>query len=135
MLLHVGDPRGVVPFQRQQLSVGSEDFGDCVFELPAAHNAWADRVDPVFRDAFDMLLTLNHEGERPNRVALFLIAMTRSLTATPVGQRQEARQPIGRQLETGGELPLSPGEADVLRVLWDGGHGYLSGIIHAETRM
>jgi hypothetical protein len=33
---------GVVPFQRQQLSVDSEDFGDSVFELPAAHNAWAD---------------------------------------------------------------------------------------------
>ena len=111
MLLHVGDPRGVVPFQRQKLSVGSEDFGDCVFALPAAHNAWADRVDPVFRDAFDMLLTLNHEGERPNRVALFLIAMTRRLAATPVGQRQGARQAIGRHLETGEELAFSPAEA------------------------
>jgi len=54
---------GVVPFQRQELSVGSEDFGDGVFELPATHNAWADRVDPVIRDAFNMLFTLDHESE------------------------------------------------------------------------
>jgi len=84
------------------------DFGDGVFELPAAHNAWADRVDPVFRDAFDMLLALDHEGERPNRVALALSAMTRRLATTPVGQSQGARQAIGRHLETGEELAFSP---------------------------
>ena len=133
MLLHVGDPRGVVPFQRQQLSVGSKDFGDCVFELPAAHNAWADRVDPVFRDAFDMLLTLDHEGERPNRVALSLGAMTRRLAATPVGQRQGARQAIGRHLETGEELAFSPAQACCSRFLWDGGQRYLSVIIHSDN--
>jgi len=110
-LLHLGDLTGVVPFQRQQLSVGSEDLGDCVFELPAEHNAWANRVDPVFRDAFDMFFTLDHEGERPNRVALFLGAMTRRLTATPVSQSQGARQSIGRHVETGEELAFSPAEA------------------------
>ena len=99
---------GVVPFQRQQLSVGSEDFGDCVFELPTAHNAWADGVDPVFRDAFDMLFTLDHEGERPNGVALSLRAMTSRLAATPVSQSQGARQAIGRHLEMGEELTFSP---------------------------
>src|SRR6266550_5352509 len=109
MLLHVGDPRGVVPLQRQQLSVGSEALGDCVFELPTAHNAWADRVDPVFRDAFDMFLTLDHEGERPNRVSLSLGAMTRGLTATPVSQSQGARQSIGRHLETGEEFGVFAG--------------------------
>jgi hypothetical protein len=75
---------GVVPFQRQQLSVGSEDFNDCLLKLAAAHNARADRVDPVFRDSFDVLFTLDHEGERPNGVALSLGAMTRRLAATPV---------------------------------------------------
>jgi hypothetical protein len=102
---------GVAPFQRQQLSVGSEDFGDCVFELPAAYNARADWVDPVFRDAFDMLFTLDHEGERPNGVALSLGAMTRRLAATPVSQSQGARQAIGRHLETGEELAFSPTKA------------------------
>src|SRR2546427_12439521 len=104
MLLHVGDPRGVVPFQRQKLSVGSEDFGDGVFELPAAHNAWADRVDPVFRDAFDMLFTVDHKGERSNRVALSFGAMARRLAAVPVSQSQGAGQAIGRHSETGEEL-------------------------------
>jgi hypothetical protein len=99
---------GVVPFQRQQLSVGSEDFGDCVFELPAAHHAWADRADPVFRDSLDVLLTMDHEGERPDGVALSLGAMTRRLAAPPVSQSQGARQAIGRHFETGEELALPP---------------------------
>ena len=99
---------GVVPFQRQELSVGGEDFGDGVFELPAAHNAWADRVDPVIRDTFDVLFTLDHKGERPNGVALSLGAMTSKLAATPVSQGQGARQTVGRHLKTGEELALWP---------------------------
>jgi len=97
ILIPLGDPMRVVPFQSQQLGVHSKDFGDCIFELPATHNARAERVDPVFRDALDMLFALDHEGERPNRVALALGAMTGRLAATPVGQSQGARQTIGRQ--------------------------------------
>ena len=111
ILVFLGDPKRVAPFQSQQLGVHSKAFSDRIFELPAAHNAWANRVDPVFRDAFDMFFTLDHEGERPNRVALFLGAMTRRLTATPVSQSQGARQSIGRHVETGEELAFSPAEA------------------------
>lgn len=100
-----------VPLQRQELSVGSEEFSDCVFELPAAYNARADRVDPVLRDAFDMLFAMDHESERPIGVAFAFGAMTRRLAATPVSQSQGARQAIGRDLETGEELALSPAKA------------------------
>jgi len=99
-LLHLGDPLGV-PFQRQQLSVGSEYFGDRLFELPATDYPRADRIDPVFRDAFDVLFALDHECERPNGVALSLGAMTGRLAATAVSQSQGARKAIGMHLETG----------------------------------
>jgi hypothetical protein len=55
-----------------------------------------------------MLFTLDHEGERPSRVALSLGAMTRRLAATPVSQSQGAWQAIGRHLETGEQLAFSP---------------------------
>src|ERR1700694_4542991 len=82
-----------------------------------------------------MLFTQDHEGERPNGVALSLGAMTRRLAATPVSQSQGARQASGRHLETGEELALSPPQACRQRFLWDGGHIYLTVIIHSETIM
>ena len=100
-LFHLGDPMGMVPFQRQQLSVGSKDFGDRLFELPATDNPRADRIDPVFRDSLDVLFTLDHKCERPNGVALSLGAMTGKLAAAAVSQSQGARKAIGRHLETG----------------------------------
>ena len=108
ILVPLGDPKRVAPFQNQQFGVHSKEFSDRIFELPAAHNPWADRVDPVFRDALDMLLALDHEGERPNWMALAFGAMTGRLAATAVGQRQGARQTIGRHLEAGEELASSP---------------------------
>jgi hypothetical protein len=67
-----------------------------------------------------MLFTLDHEGERPNGVALALGAMTGRLTATPVSQSQGTRQSIGRHLETGEELASSPAEARSQRFFWRG---------------
>src|SRR5258708_13601362 len=108
ILVFLGDPKRVAPFQSQQLGVHSKAFSDRIFELPAAHNARADRVDPVFRDALDMLLALGHEGERPNWVALAFGAMTGRLAATAVAQTTRARQTIGRHLEAGEELASPP---------------------------
>lgn len=111
ILVSLGDDVRLVPFQSQELGVRSKDFGDRILELPAPHHAGADRIDPVFRDALHMLLALDHEGERPNGVALALGAMTGRLAATPVGERQGARQTIGRYLEAGEQLTFSPAKA------------------------
>jgi hypothetical protein len=108
IVVSLGNPKRVPPFLSQQLGVHSKEFSDRIFELPAAHNAWADRVDPVIRDALDMLLALDHEGERPNWMTLTFGAMTGRLAATAVGQRQRARQTIGRHLEAGEELASAP---------------------------
>jgi hypothetical protein len=99
ILVPLGDAVRLVPFQSQELGVRSKDFGDRILELPATHHAGADRIEPVFRDALDMLFPLDHKSERPNGVALALGAMTGRLAATPVGERQGTRQTIGSYLE------------------------------------
>ena len=108
ILVSLGGPKRVAPFQSQQLGVHSKEFSDRIFELPATPNARADRVDPVIRDALDMLFASGHEGERPNWVAFALGAMTGRLAATAVGQRQGARQTIGRHWEASEELASPP---------------------------
>ena len=111
ILIPLGAAVRLVPFQSQELGVRSKDFGDRILELAATLHAGADRIEPVFRDALDMLFPLDHESERPNGVALALGAMTGRLAATPVGERQGARQTIGRYFEAGEQLAFSPAQA------------------------
>jgi hypothetical protein len=64
------------------LSVSRKDFGDQFLKLSRLFDPLADRINPISRDPLDMLLTVQHKGERPDGVALAVGAMAGGLAAS-----------------------------------------------------
>ena len=72
--------------QCQELSIGGEDLRHRLPELPSGLDALPDGLNPFIGDTFDPFLALNHEGERPHRMAFTARAMTSGLATTTVRQ-------------------------------------------------
>ena len=61
--------------QHEQLSVDDKQLGDGVFEAAAGVHGPTDHVDPIQGSGLDVLLAVDHEGERIERMAGSLGAM------------------------------------------------------------
>jgi len=74
------------------LGVSRKDLGDCFFKLSRLFDPLPDRIHPIRGNPLDMLLTVEHEGERPDRVTLAVGAMAGGLAASRMGKRQRSRE-------------------------------------------
>src|SRR5262249_40059139 len=102
-----------------QLGIKGEDLAHSFLELPPLFHPLAHFLHPSFRDPLHPLAASPHESERPNRMPLPPGAMTGGLTATTVSQGQGTGKALGREADTGQELPFpSPqtGRLTTLRV-------------------
>jgi len=77
----LSDSPRLISLQRQELGVSRKDFGDCFFKQSRLFYALANRIHPIPGNSLDMLLTVQHEGERPDGVTLAVGAMTGGLAA------------------------------------------------------
>jgi len=72
----------LISLQGKELGVSRKDFGDCFFKLARLFDALADRIHPIRGNSLDMLLTVQHEGERPDGVTLAVGAMAGGLATS-----------------------------------------------------
>jgi hypothetical protein len=86
--------------EHEQLSVDGKQLGDGVLAAAAGIDGRADSVDPVGGNGFDMLFAIHHKGECVERMAGALDAMATWFAATPMGERQGARERVGGNAET-----------------------------------
>src|SRR6266571_8969935 len=77
--------------QRQQLSVGREQLSHRVLELPPFFYKWTELFHPLLGNALDVFLTVDHEGERPHRMAFSIGAVAARFSATPVRLGERTR--------------------------------------------
>ena len=87
--------------EQEQLSVDGKQVGDGILEAAARIDRRADRVDPVRGHGRDMLLAVDHEGERVEWMAHPLSTMAAWFAATPMGEHQGAREGVGGNAEAG----------------------------------
>ena len=78
----------------KQLSVNDEQLGDGVLEAAASLDSRANSVDPLGGDRFDVLFTVDHEGECVERMSGPFGTMAAWLPATPMGECQRAGESI-----------------------------------------
>ncbi len=124
----------LLPPQGQQLGVDREDLAHRFLELPSAPHPLAYPRHPLFRNPLHPLTALEHESERPNRVASPLGAMTGCLTAATVSLGQGAGKAVGRQADMGQELAFAAPQARRLTTLRTGRADlHLSVIIHSDS--
>jgi hypothetical protein len=76
-----GRPR-LISLQDQELGVSRKNLGDCFFKLSRLFDLQADRIHPIRGNSLDMLLTVQHEGERPDGVTLAVGAMAGRLATS-----------------------------------------------------
>jgi hypothetical protein len=76
------DSPRLISLQGQELGVSRKDLGDCFFKLSRLFDLQADRINPIRGNPLDMLLTVQHEGERPDGVTLAVGAMAGGLAAS-----------------------------------------------------
>jgi len=81
--------------EHEQLSVDDKQLGDGVLEAAAGLDSGADRVNPLSGNGFDVLLAVDHESERVERMGGSLGAMAARFPAPPMGENQRSRQSIG----------------------------------------
>src|SRR5437867_10437020 len=91
---------GLLSPQCQQLCVSREDLRNRVLELPALLHQRTDLLHPIVGNAFDALLAIDHERQRPNRMSFSIGASAVVFSAAPVSQRERAGQSVCRNLET-----------------------------------
>ena len=85
--------------EHEQLSVDGKQLGDGVLEAAAGIDLRANSVDPLRRNGLDMLVAGHHKSEGIERMAGALGAMAAWFAATPMGERQAARERIGGNAE------------------------------------
>jgi hypothetical protein len=88
--LPFSDGPRLISLQREELGVRREDLGDRCFKLSGLFDPLADRIDPVRGNLLDVLLSIQHEGERPGWVTLAVGAMAGRLATSRMGQRQRS---------------------------------------------
>jgi hypothetical protein len=94
------------------LGVGREDLGHRLLKLLPAMNQALNFLDPFLGDALNVLLTLGHEGERPNGVSpLVAGAVASGLTTTAVSERERAGQQVSRDGKVAEEFELALAES------------------------
>jgi hypothetical protein len=76
------DSPRLISLQGQELGVSRKDLGGCFFKLSRLFDPQADRINPIRGNPLDMLLTVQHEGERPDGVTLAVGAMAGGLAAS-----------------------------------------------------
>jgi hypothetical protein len=65
----------------------------------ALFNGWANGIDPVCGNRFDMLLTADHESERVHRMSFAFGAVAGWFSTTAMGEDQRAWQRIVGSIE------------------------------------
>ena len=93
--------------EHEQLSVDGKQVGDGVFEAAAGIDSRADGVDPLSGNGLDVLLAVNHEGERAERMSGPRSAMAAWFPATPMGERKGTREGIGGNAEAHQKLTFA----------------------------
>jgi hypothetical protein len=76
------------------LGIGGQNFPHRVLEFAPGLDATADVLDPVLGNVLNMLLTLHHESERPDRMAGTVGAVTGGLAAAQMRLGQAAGEEI-----------------------------------------
>src|SRR5437899_6317557 len=85
---------GLLSPQCQQLCVSREDLRNRVLVLPALLHQRTDLLHPIVGNALDVLLAIDHEGQRPNRMSLSIGAPAGIFPAAPLSERQRAGQSV-----------------------------------------
>jgi hypothetical protein len=80
--------------EHEQLSVDDEQLGDGVLEAAASLDSGADSVDPLSGDGFDVLLTVDHEGECVERMSGAFGTMAAWFPTAPMGEHQRAGESV-----------------------------------------
>ena len=94
-------------FQHEQLCVGRQHFADGVLKLPSRLDPAPHLLDPILGDVLDLLFTLNHKGQRPDRMAPVIGTMTGGLATAEMRKGERAREGVGRDRETPQQLELA----------------------------
>jgi hypothetical protein len=76
------DSPRLISLQGQELGVSRKDLGDYFLKLSRLFDPQADRINPIRGNPLDMLLTVQHEGERPDGMTLAAGAMAGGLAAS-----------------------------------------------------
>lgn len=76
------DNSRLISLQSQELGVSRKDLGDGFFKLARLFDPLADRIHPINGNSLDMLLTVQHKGERPDGVTLAVGAMAGGLATS-----------------------------------------------------
>jgi hypothetical protein len=83
----------LLALEREQLRVGRQHFTNRILKLSSRLDPAPHLFDPILGDVLDLLFTLNHKGERPDRMAAALGTMTGGLAATQMREREGAGGP------------------------------------------
>src|ERR1035441_720454 len=124
--------RLLFPLEDEDLGVQHEHFRQRLFELPAEVHALAHRIDPQLGNMRDPLFAMDHEGERPEGVTLAVGTVAGRLAATAVSEGERAGKGVGREIETGDNLPFAPPKTVGGRAGGSGSHSILYVSIHAD---
>ena len=104
-------------FQHEQLGVGGQHFADGVLKLTSGLHAAPHLLDPFLGDVLDLFFSLDHKGQRPDRMAAVLRTMTGRLAAAEMSEGEGARESILGDMETAHQLKLALAEPRSERAL------------------
>jgi hypothetical protein len=85
--------------EHDQLSVNDEQLGDRVLEAATSLDSGADSVDPLGGNGFDVLLTVDHEGECVERMSGSFGTMAAWFPTAPMGEHQRTRESVWGDVE------------------------------------
>ena len=103
--------------QDEQLGIGRQHFAHGVLKFTSGLDPFAHLVDPWLGNVLDVLFPLDHEGERPDGVALVLGAMTGGLATAQVRKREGAGKEIFGDMEAADQFEFALTQSRGLRAL------------------
>ncbi|OLE17134.1 MAG: hypothetical protein AUG83_00275 [Acidobacteria bacterium 13_1_20CM_4_57_11] len=103
--------------QPQKLGVGGQYLAHGVLKLSPSLDPFAHLVDPLFGNVLDLLFSLDHEGERPDGVALIMDAMTGGLATAQVRERERAGKKIFGDMEAADQFEFALTKSRGLRAV------------------
>src|SRR5260370_24059929 len=90
-----------------ELCVGGLRLAAGVLNLPPRLDPAPHLVDPILGDVLDLLFSLNHKGQRPDRMSPVIGTMTGGLAAAEMRKGEGAREGIRGDRETPQQLELA----------------------------
>jgi hypothetical protein len=100
------------------LGIGCQHFPHGILEFVSSGEALLYLFHPISGDTLDMSAALDHEGESPTLVTLFVRAMAARIPAAGVTPGQSPGQQIEWNGETAEQLKLPLSKASGLKASW-----------------